>query len=290
MTELWEFQKFDKIPRLRRGLVITEKIDGTNGQVAVMERCQVPDKYLRIDPNAGLHLPFMHVTVGGCPYVMLAGSRKRWLTDQKQGDNYGFGRWVSDNREELVGLGPGRHYGEWWGAGIQRRYGMDRKVFSLFNTARWGEHNPAPECCSVVPVLAAGDFSENIIEHCLGKLAHGGSAAAPGFMKPEGIVIYMTEARRLFQITLENDGIPKSLAKPKKASTILKTSVEWLQDYPLTIIDPDGWDRSSVDGYTYSFDEERITLAEFKYRVAMSTIKYSPVAKKLLEDFNNDRN
>lgn len=62
---------------------------------------------------------------------------------------------MQDNKEELVDLlGEGYHYGEWWGQGIQRRYDMDRKVFSLFNVNRWGElcnHDPDESICDVVP-------------------------------------------------------------------------------------------------------------------------------------------
>lgn len=287
MTELWEFEKFDKIPRLRRGLVITEKIDGTNAQISIMER---HGPHPASDPLAqrdiveasdamGFNLPFMSITKDGVDYVILAGSRKRWLTSDKQGDNYGFGKWVSNNREELLGLDVGRHYGEWWGQGIQRRYDMDRKVFSLFNTGRWNANNPQPSCCSVVPVLDTTDtFDHTAINLALVQLQHYGSVAAPGYKAtpgqsdtgPEGIVIYMTQARRLFKITIDNDGVPKSLPKPKKATTLLKTSEEWLRDYPVTILDPDGWGRAN---YVWSFHVERITLAEFKYRVNMSTIE-----------------
>jgi hypothetical protein len=276
MTELWQFQKFDKIPRLRRGVVVTEKIDGTNGQIVIIdihkeaaERQISPGHYMDVVRGEGV--PYMAV---GTEYLMLAGSRKRWLTNEKQGDNYGFGRWVSENREELLSLGEGRHYGEWWGAGIQRRYGLNEKRFSLFNTGRWGEQGDTPPaCCSVVPVLETGDFNNILFEIVLEDLRMNGSVAAPGFMNPEGIVIYMTQARRLFKITLENDGVPKSIAKPKKASTILKTSAEWIKDYPVNIIDPDGWDRGNMNDFHKSFNVERITLAEFKYRVSMSTIE-----------------
>jgi hypothetical protein len=275
MTELWNFEKFDKIPRLRRGLVITEKLDGTNGQITIIERDGIvtaSDPLAQVDITDCVARPFFEVEKDGVRYLMLAGSRKRWLTNTKQGDNYGFGRWVSDNRDELVGLGVGRHYGEWWGQGIQRKYGMDRKVFSLFNTSRWcGDisERTAPACCSVVPVLMRTDtFSTDHIAMALAELKDHGSTAAPTFMKPEGIVIYMVQARRFFKITLENDEAKSSIPKPKKASTVMKTSREWIKDYPLTIIDPDGWDRTN---FVFSFNEERVTLAEFKYRVSMST-------------------
>jgi hypothetical protein len=78
-------------------------------------------------------------------------SRSRWITPDD--DNFGFAAWVEANRDELLTLGPGRHFGEWWGSGIQRGYGLPKgeKRFSLFNVSRWGESRPA--CCHVVPVL-----------------------------------------------------------------------------------------------------------------------------------------
>ena len=91
-----EFEKFDKIARLSRNCIITEKIDGTNAQVFIGENGE-----------------------------FLTGSRNRWITPED--DNAGFARWALENKEKLLQLGPGRHFGEWWGSGIQRRYGLDRK-------------------------------------------------------------------------------------------------------------------------------------------------------------------
>src|SRR5678815_2758188 len=105
--ELPPFEAFESIPRISRACVISEKIDGTNAQV------YIPDD---------------------SSYV-LAGSRNRWITPED--DNYGFATWVRDNATELLKLGPGRHFGEWWGAGIQRRYGLTEKRWSLFNSGRW---------------------------------------------------------------------------------------------------------------------------------------------------------
>lgn len=176
------FVAFDKIARLNREIVVTEKIDGTNGCVAVLEDGRV-----------------------------LAGSRSRWITPEA--DNFGFARWVKDHEEELrAGLGFGTHYGEWWGAGIQRRYGLDHKRFSLFNVARWTPET-TPACCHVVPVLARGLLHTSLLGGVLDELRAGGSAAAPGFMKPEGIVILHTAAQQLFKVTLEKDEEPKG-ARP----------------------------------------------------------------------------
>lgn len=171
-----DFVEFPKMARLSREIIVTEKIDGTNAQV--------------------------HITDDGEFYV---GSRTRWITPEQ--DNFGFAAWAYANREELMQLGPGSHFGEWWGAGIQRRYGLDHKRWSLFNTARWGGSRPA--CCHVVPVLYAGPFDTFEIETVLQKLSFDGSAAAPGFMKPEGVVVYHTAGRVGFKKTIEKDEQPK---------------------------------------------------------------------------------
>jgi len=176
-----EFKPFDKLSRLKRNILITEKIDGTNGLVAVSE----------------------------CGTWLKVGSRNRWITPED--DNFGFAKWVMENRDELLKLGPGYHYGEWWGAGIQRGYGLTEKRFSLFNASRWGAHNPnTPACVSVVPVLYEGlDWS--MVDRSLMDLTTSGSRAAPGWAKPEGVVVYHSASRGLFKVTVEHDGVPKSL-------------------------------------------------------------------------------
>lgn len=176
-----EFQPFPKIARLSRPCVITEKLDGTNAQITITE-----------DGD------------------FLTGSRNRWISPED--DNYGFSKWAHANKEELLKLGVGSHFGEWWGQGIQRGYDLKEKRFSLFNTSRWGEHSTdRPACCHVVPVLAAGIFDTALAEMCIDHLAQNGSTAAPGFLRPEGIVIFHAQGNRLFKKTLDNDEQPKGL-------------------------------------------------------------------------------
>lgn len=208
-----EFKAFEKIARLNRDVVVTEKIDGTNAQVLIIPRKEVPKEELD-HPTA----PWMSVSPPGLDdFIMLAGSRTRWLGAE---DNYGFRQWVSANREELARLGPGAHFGEWWGSGIQRRYGLtgSDKRLSLFNAGRWVPHihntdghpitlqpgqEVAPKCCHVVPVLAIGTLA--VVGTCIERLRESGSLAAPGFMDPEGVVVFHTAARTLFKVTLKND-------------------------------------------------------------------------------------
>lgn len=180
MNELPEFKAFGKIPRLSRDCVITEKIDGTNAQVLITEDGQI-----------------------------FAGSRNRWLQPGKTSDNYGFAAWVEAHKEELMHLGPGRHYGEWYGLGIQRGYGLSEKRFALFNP-KWTDERPG--CVEVVPQLYTGAFTTEAITAVLEQVKNFGSMAVPGFMNPEGIVVTHLASGARFKKTIEHDEAPKSVA------------------------------------------------------------------------------
>jgi len=209
MSEL--FQPFPKIPRLNRDCVITEKIDGTNASVVIRSKTDPG-----FDEEFGDALDAV-ATVGDA--LVWAGARNGYRQPGK-GDNFGFAAWVLDNAEALVAtLGPGRHFGEWWGPGIQRGYALDMKRFSLFHP-RWravldGRRKGAlrvPEALDVVPVLFEGLFRTSIINAVLDDLRATGSKAAPGFKFPEGIVVFHTAASQYFKVTLEGDEKPKGQA------------------------------------------------------------------------------
>lgn len=205
--------------RLSREVIITEKIDGTNAQLFIAPLSND-------DPIPAHSLGVFDIA--GQLHYMTAGSRTRWLTPEA--DNAGFAAWVARNFEQLKTLGAGRHFGEWWGQGIQRKYGMAEKRLSLFNVARWCLHEEIPgviasadprivklqdilpPCCHLVPVLHRGIFSTGIADAMLCDLAERGSRAAPGFPFPEGIVIFHTHANVRFKKTLEKDEIPKGIS------------------------------------------------------------------------------
>jgi len=181
-----EFKEFEKIPRLSREMFITEKIDGTNGCIG-------------IDALTG---------------EFLVGSRSRWITPEN--DNFGFAKWAYAHKDELVaGLGHGVHYGEWWGSGIQRGYGLPKgeKRFSLFNVSRWLDDAVRPACCHVVPLLYQGVFDMDVIKSELHKLDALGSRASEGFKPAEGIVIYHVAANMYFKKTILHDESPKGLVE-----------------------------------------------------------------------------
>ena len=177
------FVEFPKISRWSREVIVTEKLDGTNAQI------YIDDTMTNI----------------------YAGSRNKWISPDD--DNAGFAKWVQKNRDELIKLGPGSHFGEWWGAGIQRTYGLKEKRLSLFNVSRWGDPATRPACCGVVPLMWQGSMDDLDVDAHIEKLKTSGSIAAPGFMKPEGIVVFCTAGGQLFKKTVEKDESPKSLVK-----------------------------------------------------------------------------
>lgn len=199
-----EFQEFPKMARWSRDVIVTEKIDGTNAQILIGE-----------------------------DGTFLTGSRTRWITPEQ--DNHGFAAWAHANKDELMKLGPGRHFGEWWGAGIQRSYGLNEKRFSLFNAARWcvagveplqvpsadpriiKVQDIAPACVGVVPVLYRGPMDGLDVEGLIQSLRNEGSRAAEGFMRPEGLVVFHVAAGVGFKKTLDKDGLPKSVAYAQAA-------------------------------------------------------------------------
>lgn len=195
--DLPEFQKFNKIARLSRDIVITEKLDGSNICLCINENNE-----------------------------LFVGSRNHWLDGNS--DNFGSWHWAMDNKEALLRLGQGYHYGEWIGKGIQRNYGLDERRVYLFNVNKWcmwneepkvisinpktGEEKKqekAPKCCYVVPVLYQGIFCEGAIDSCIKMLDQQGSRAISGFKPAEGVVIFHKASGTLFKKTIENDEKPK---------------------------------------------------------------------------------
>lgn len=172
-----DYIKMQSIPRLSKTCYITEKIDGTNACV--------------------------HVSEGG---EIRAGSKNRWLTTEK--DNHGFATFVKE-REDLFRkvLPPGFHRGEFWGNGIQRGYGLpkgDRRL-SLFNQKLKIKLNSSIEWpFDFVPILYKGMFDTVIVELML-KVLKLGSISVPGYMNPEGVVVYHEAANCMFKKTIEHD-------------------------------------------------------------------------------------
>ncbi len=205
-----------KIARLSRNCVISEKLDGTNAQVFIWnsaENGEPPENIPYIYEMFDIHIA--------------AGSQTKWITPGD--DNFGFASWVLKNGHEIAKIGHGRHFGEWWGQGIQRKYNLTERRFSLFDLRRFCLHGhepqpiqngnpkaevkyqqPLPKCVGLVPLLYSGEFSTVMADKMLESLSKHGSQAAPGFMNPEGIVVFHEASQVCFKKTIEDDANPKS--------------------------------------------------------------------------------
>lgn len=173
-----EFKKFPKIGRLAsQQCVITEKIDGTNGQIHIEGE------------------------------EFYAGSKTRVITPGKGTDNHGFARWVWDNIDTLrEKLGDGTHYGEWAGQGVQRKYGLSSKVYALFNPLRYPHivsTTIGSSLLTTVPLLYTGIWSLDVVDDVMMVLRENGSEFVPGFQDPEGVVVYLTGLRVQYKDTFD---------------------------------------------------------------------------------------
>ena len=159
-----EFKSFDKIENLTKlTMHITQKIHGTNASILIYK-----------DGSGVLQL--------------MTGSRTRWVYPHD--DNYGFATFVHSNKDTFIELlGPGYHPGEWAGLGINSGEGLSEKTFVLFDHWKWPPGRALPPRTTVVPVLYSGPVDASKIQECMDDLRTNGSKLAPGFMRPEGIVV-----------------------------------------------------------------------------------------------------
>ena len=199
------FEPFPKLARFSHDWTVTEKIDGTNGQIIVVRKG---------DPRLNPQIDGIIIETGD--HYVMAGSRNRLL--RPDNDNHGFAKFVADRAEEIVEkLGEGRHFGEWYGQGIgPRGYGVNPKRFALFNAGRWTGQE-LPDRFDVVPILFQGYLADAaIFDNQLERLRLEGSRIAPGFMKPEGIVMYHGPSRTSFKKTFDYDEAGKWAEKQER--------------------------------------------------------------------------
>lgn len=246
-----EFKSFEKISKFTGiAMTITQKIHGTNAQIRIYEQ----DGVIKCQ----------------------ASSRTRdiFVGD----DNYGFARYVKDNESEIIEkLGLGTHYGEWAGPGINSGEGLKEKTFVIFNHYRFPAERPLPPQCVVVPVLYHGPYDERIVAEAMTELKINGSKLAPGFMRPEGIVIEVAgkKYKKVFEAEetqwtqgsagpkppkLENGYDASHLLQPIRLEKLLSKDERYLRLYPESL-------RDIVNDYQQDLiDEGQITGTEMEIR------------------------
>lgn len=207
-----EFRAWPKIARMNRPMLISEKVDGTNAAVIISD--EVPFGYGAGEfVGSGTIVNLDEATDGWRPVYVSAQSRTRVITPGKNTDNHGFARWVADNAEQLAhALDVGYHFGEWYGKGINRGYGLDEKRFMLFNIER---HAAAvaldlfPSNVEVATILYEGPFDTDEANSWVRYLRDHGSQHVPGFTNPEGIVVFHKQGHLSFKATCVADEKPK---------------------------------------------------------------------------------
>lgn len=190
------YPSFPSIERLENLYChITEKVDGTNGLIKISR------------------------------YVCF-GSRNRYITPED--DNNGFAKFFSKYQKELFSVfntidkeyppngidAPLNIYGEWFGKGIQRGYGLAEKHFMPFSEFLATKLIDAGVPNIKMPVtLYSGKFSIATLDGCMNKLKDEGSQVIPGYNRPEGVVIYFPTYNFRLKETFEGpkwkDAIPK---------------------------------------------------------------------------------
>lgn len=176
------FKPYGKTQRLENlHCTITEKLDGTNGQIinqpdGTVVACSRNRVLVRIevDPLFG------------------AWTKAEWDKPGKGQDNYGFGQWAIENAFELRKLGNGAHVGEWCGRGIGRGYGASERFFVLFDTDRYERSHAEnlPACVKLAPVLYRGPFTQDALDTCTTDMELYDSAFFPDYEgKAEGFVV-----------------------------------------------------------------------------------------------------
>jgi hypothetical protein len=63
------------------------------------------------------------------------------------------------------------------------------------------------------PLAKITEFDTGIISQVLDALRANGSVAAPGFMKPEGVVVFHTASGQLYKKTIDGDAVPKGVSR-----------------------------------------------------------------------------
>lgn len=240
-----EFKPFPKIENIKKlRMSITQKIHGSNAQIFI-------SKIDRDNHTPPSHRP-IYVHQNGVTYLVQAGSRNRWLSPGKDTDNFGFAQWVEDNKDELFQfLGPGQHFGEWAGPGINSGEGLEEKTFVLFDFWKYPPERPLPPNVKVVPVLYDGKLDPDVIDQVAEDLKTNGSKLVPGFMRPEGMVVTLGGVRYKYVFDAEETQWKKApekkkvstngpdvshLLQPIRLEKLLSRDSRYIDDYPASLV------------------------------------------------------
>ena len=192
MSSLNAYPKYPKTHRLENiNCIISEKVDGTNGLIHGIYDSKTES------------------------FKVKFGSRTRYLNPEvKDGDNFGFASFYlpykklfkklfNSLREEHSDLCDIKIYGEWFGKGIQRGYGLENKYFMPFNKyyAAFLQQGSIP---NIIEPYIFCECKYNIQESldAMSLLRANGSYLIPGYDNPEGIIINFRDLDIRFKETI----------------------------------------------------------------------------------------
>ena len=208
------YPSFSSIERLENiYCIISEKIDGTNGLIEIQNKANNSNtgsmivkfgsrnRYISFsDDNAGFANFFRHYEKkfkNMAKEIIASSYNEDSQTDEIPTENY-----------------PLRIYGEWFGKGIQRGYGLKDKFFMPFSTF-YAEKLIEYQVPNIVKpnIMYTGKFSQEIADTCMQTLTNG-SLIIPEFKRPEGIVIhfpkYNFRLKQTFEGSKWEQNIPKA--------------------------------------------------------------------------------
>lgn len=197
------FEKFSKIRRID-GLKmwVTEKINGTNGQILVDDEAV---QILCVGSRGRPILPDVPAARHPVTGRTVRDDAGKPVIPKQVRDNFGFACQVYQDEEWVAeALGPGRHYGEWAGPGIQKNpLDLPTRLFFLFSRSDRYDTDGLVfiDWLRLVPELYEGPLDFDQVEMIMDDLLEQGTYVAdagPDARAPEGVVVATLDQRFKF--------------------------------------------------------------------------------------------
>ena len=208
------YASFPSIERLENiYCVISEKVDGTNSLIEINEVFPVGEpKEIQVRfGSRNRYITFNNDNAGFANFFRHYEARfKDVAADIILKELEVSGETLTECQEQY----PLRIYGEWFGSGIQRGYGLKDKFFMPFSTF-YAEKLIEYQVPNIIKpnIMYTGKFSQEIADICMQTLTNG-SLVIPEFKRPEGIVIhfpkYNLRLKQTFEGSKWEQNIPKA--------------------------------------------------------------------------------
>ena len=208
------YASFPSIERLENiYCVISEKVDGTNGLIEINEVFPVGEpKEIQIRfGSRNRYITFNNDNADFANFFRHYEARfKDVAADIILKELEVSGETLTECQEQY----PLRIYGEWFGSGIQRGYGLKDKFFMPFSTF-YAEKLIEYQVPNIVKpnIMYTGKFNKLTADMCMNTLAIHGSGIIKDYKRPEGIVIHFPKYNFRLKQTFEGSKWEQSIPK-----------------------------------------------------------------------------